>query len=58
MRISLFNVAFTNEVPWRLPDAFEINDALQTVRQLGGTVVRTGVITVSRVEISHPALTQ
>ena len=25
---------------WRLPDAFEINDALETVKQLGGTVAR------------------
>ena len=42
------NVAFTNENPWRLPDAFEIKDALETVRQLGGTVARTYVITVER----------
>ncbi len=42
------NVGFTNENPWRLPDEFEINDALETVKQLGGTVVRTYVITVER----------
>ncbi len=42
------NVAFTNENPWRLPDQFEINDALESVRQLGGTVARTYVITVER----------
>jgi len=42
------NVAFTNENPWRLPDAFEINDALQTVHEIGGTVARTYVITVRR----------
>src|SRR3954462_7393656 len=34
------NVAFTNENPWRLPDSFEINDALETVREMGGTVAR------------------
>ena len=42
------NVGFTNENPWRLPDAFELNDALETIRQLGGTVTRTYVITVQR----------
>ena len=42
------NVAFTNENPWRLPDKFEINDALETLRQMGGTVARTYVITVVR----------
>ena len=40
------NVPFAEENPWRLPDKFEINDALETVRQLGGTVTRTYVITV------------
>lgn len=42
------NVTFTNGNPWRLPDQFEINDALESVRQLGGTVARTYVITVER----------
>ena len=42
------NVGFTNENPWRLPDRFEIRDALESVRQLGGTVVRTYAITVER----------
>lgn len=42
------NVAFGTENPWRLPDRFEINDALETVKQLGGTVARTYVITVER----------
>lgn len=42
------NVGFTNENPWRLPDAYEINDALESVRQMGGTVARTYVITVLR----------
>ncbi len=42
------NVAFTTEVPWRWPDAFEIKDALESVRQAGGTVVRTYVLSVVR----------
>jgi len=42
------NVPFAGENPWRLPDQFEINDALETIRQLGGTVARTYVITVQR----------
>lgn len=42
------NVSFTNENPWRLPDPFEINDALETIQQLGGTVTRTYVISVLR----------
>jgi len=40
------NVPFAEENPWRLPDKFEINDALGSLRQLGGTVTRTYVITV------------
>ena len=42
------NLAFTECNPWRLPDKFEIEDALKTARLLGGTVVRTYVITVRR----------
>jgi hypothetical protein len=42
------NVAFTNENPWRLPNTFEINDALETIRAVGGTVARTYVISVQR----------
>ena len=37
------NVPFTETNPWRLPDRFELTDALATVRQMGGTVVRTYV---------------
>ncbi len=40
------NVPFAEENPWRLPDKFEINDALETLRQLGGTATRSYVITV------------
>ena len=42
------NVPFVEENPWRLPDKFEINDALATLQQLGGTVARSYVITVVR----------
>ncbi len=42
------NVAFAEENPWRLPDEFEINDALATVAAMGGTVARTYVISVQR----------
>jgi mannan endo-1,4-beta-mannosidase len=42
------NVAFTEVNPWRWPDRFEINDALESVRQQGGTVVRTYVLSVVR----------
>jgi hypothetical protein len=42
------NVPFAEMNPWRLPDQFELTDALSTVRQMGGTVVRTYVISVVR----------
>jgi hypothetical protein len=42
------NMAFTEENPWRLPDRFEIFDALASVRQQGGQVVRTYVLSVVR----------
>lgn len=42
------NVPFAQENPWRLPDKFEINDALETLQQLGGTVTRGYVITVAK----------
>lgn len=34
--------------PWRWPDEFEIADALESVRQMGGTVARTYVLSVRR----------
>ena len=40
------NVPFAEENPWRLPDKFEINDGLETLAQMGGTVTRSYVITV------------
>jgi hypothetical protein len=44
------NMPFAETNAWRLPDQFEITDALATVRQMGGTVVRTYSITVVRGE--------
>ncbi len=42
------NMPFMETNPWRLPDEFELTDALVTVRQMGGTVVRTYVLSVVR----------
>jgi mannan endo-1,4-beta-mannosidase len=40
------NMAFTETNPWRLPDEFEIADALEAVRQMGGQVVRIYALSV------------
>jgi mannan endo-1,4-beta-mannosidase len=42
------NMPFAETNAWRLPDAFEIRDGLMTVRQMGGTVVRTYSLSVVR----------
>ena len=39
---------FTKPNPWRWPDEFEIEDALESVRQMGGQVVRPYVLSVFR----------
>ncbi len=39
---------FTSPNPWRWPNEFEIEDALESVRQMGGQVVRTYVLSVHR----------
>jgi hypothetical protein len=39
---------FTKPNPWRWPDEFEIEDALESVRQMGGRVARTYVLSVYR----------
>jgi mannan endo-1,4-beta-mannosidase len=39
---------FNEMNPWRLPDTFEFNDALETVAQMGGQAVRIYAITVRR----------
>jgi len=42
------NYSFLTSNPWRWPDAFEIADALESVRQMGGQVVRIYVLSVRR----------
>ena len=42
------NMLFMEVNPWRLPDSFEIRDALTTIRDMGGRVARTYTITVRR----------
>jgi len=42
------NFAPGAKTAWRWPDEFEINDALESTRQAGGTVVRTYVLSVRR----------
>ncbi|MDZ7721860.1 MAG: cellulase family glycosylhydrolase [candidate division KSB1 bacterium] len=42
------NMQFKSTNFWRLPNAFEIQDALNSVKQMGGQVVRTYTITVRR----------
>lgn len=42
------NMPFDSAEAWRLPDRFEVNDALTAVGQAGGTVVRTYVVSVQR----------
>jgi hypothetical protein len=42
------NMVFSGLNPWRLPDQFELTDALASLRQMGGTVTRTYVISVAR----------
>src|SRR3989338_6797662 len=39
---------FNGTNPWRLPDAFEIRDALTAVRQMGGKVARLYVFSVKK----------
>ncbi|NLA75703.1 MAG: cellulase family glycosylhydrolase [Deltaproteobacteria bacterium] len=39
---------FNEMNPWRLPDTYELNDALMTVAQMGGQAVRIYAITVRR----------
>jgi hypothetical protein len=42
------NFARGAETAWRWPNRYELTDALESVRQLGGTVVRTYVLSVRR----------
>lgn len=40
--------SFLGKSPWRWPDEYEVRDALASVRQMGGRVARTYVISVQR----------
>ncbi|MGA2172920.1 MAG: hypothetical protein ABSG82_07935 [Sedimentisphaerales bacterium] len=42
------NMPFAEINPWRLPDEFEINDALESVRQMGGNVVRIYTLSIKK----------
>jgi mannan endo-1,4-beta-mannosidase len=41
-------LAFDSSNPWRLPDEFEIRDALLSIKQLGGKVARIYVLSVRK----------
>lgn len=41
-------MAFSETNAWRFPDAFEVRDALQTTKLMGGTAVRIYTLTVQR----------
>src|SRR4051812_38113768 len=42
------NFAPNAKTAWAWPNEFELNDAIESVRQMGGTVVRTYVLSVRR----------
>ncbi len=42
------DMRFSESMPFRLPDDYEINDALESVAQIGGQVVRTYALSVRR----------
>lgn len=42
------DMLFEREMPFRLPDPYEIEDALKTIRQMGGQVARTYTLPVRR----------
>ncbi len=42
------NMMFEQTNAWRLPDAYELRDALESIKEMGGTVARMYVITVRR----------
>ena len=48
------NMAFGATNEWRFPDEFEITDALLSVRQMGGRVVRTYVLSVCKKDGPNP----
>src|ERR1051326_6938174 len=42
------NMTFEATNEWRFPDEFEITDALTTIKQMGGRVARTYVISLCK----------
>src|SRR6478672_12042832 len=42
------NMAFEATNEWRFPDEFEITDAMTTIKQMGGRVARTYVISICK----------
>lgn len=48
------NMSFEATNEWRFPDEFEITDALLTVRQMGGRVARSYVLSICRKEGPNP----
>lgn len=42
------NMKFDKTIPFRFPDEFEIRDALESIQQMGGQVVRTYTLSVRR----------
>ncbi len=48
------NMAFEATNEWRFPDEYEITDALTSVRQMGGRVVRIYVMSICRPEGPNP----
>ncbi|HRR55437.1 MAG TPA: cellulase family glycosylhydrolase [Acidobacteriota bacterium] len=45
------DLAFERTMPYRFPDEYEIRDALETIRQLGGRVVRTYTLPVYQASV-------
>jgi hypothetical protein len=48
------NMAFAATNEWRFPDEFEITDALNTIKQMGGRAARMYVISICRKEGPNP----
>jgi mannan endo-1,4-beta-mannosidase len=44
------DMRFDQSMPFRFPDAFEIDDALGTIEQMGGQVVRTYALSVKKAD--------
>ena len=44
------DMRFDQSMPFRLPDAFEIDDALGTIEQMGGQIVRTYTLAVKKAD--------